>query len=249
MPGGIFAPETDIPALIPTVPPKVRVLPDGQSAVVAAVRGPAGGLGISANVMTAPLGTSPETPVLSVTVVAVTLCTVVARNDIRPEYRHSGADSDGSACPAKGQQRAACRAIRGCGSQDRRASVVEDKYVGRRYTASLDRRAERDSRGRGRDAADRRAGSDVRPADRHPDPDSGPGSEHQLRRSRTGTAAGTGRKWRNDVPLRHCVQIEISVALRVGDGELLRPDVEVSVLVGQRRVLGGRCRGVTADSQ
>src|SRR5208282_3211775 len=67
-PGGIFVPETDIPVLIPLVLPKVRVLPDGQSAVVVAVTGGPGGLGISANVITAPLGTSAETPGLSVTV-------------------------------------------------------------------------------------------------------------------------------------------------------------------------------------
>ena len=60
VPGGMFVPETAIPALIPAVPPappKVSVLPDWQSLVVVAVTGAAGGLGISANAM----GEPPET--------------------------------------------------------------------------------------------------------------------------------------------------------------------------------------------
>jgi hypothetical protein len=70
VPGAILTPTTGIPALTPVVDAKVNpVVPLGQSAVVLAVTG--------AKVMIEPLGTSPGTPLLSVTVVAVTLCTAV----------------------------------------------------------------------------------------------------------------------------------------------------------------------------
>ncbi|HEY1320155.1 MAG TPA: hypothetical protein VGF32_07900, partial [Streptosporangiaceae bacterium] len=78
VPAAMFGPKTAIPALIPVVPAapaKVSlVVPDRQSAVVVAVTGDAG---TAANVISDPLGTSPETGVLSTTVLAATLRTVV----------------------------------------------------------------------------------------------------------------------------------------------------------------------------
>jgi hypothetical protein len=72
VPAATFGPKTGMPTVIPLVPPagKVNVLPDGQSTEVVAVRH-------MTNVTTELGGTSPETAVLSVTVVEDTLLTVV----------------------------------------------------------------------------------------------------------------------------------------------------------------------------
>src|SRR6266566_4910186 len=80
VPGAIFGPATGIPLLmlfVPAGPLKVSVTPGRDSAVVVAVTGAIGVAGIMKNVTTELLGRSAETFALSVTVVAVTLCTVV----------------------------------------------------------------------------------------------------------------------------------------------------------------------------
>ena len=86
LPAAILGPKIVIPALIPVVlaaPPKVSVVvPDGQSAVVVAVTGD---FGTPANVISDPLGTSPETGALSTTVLAATLRTVVTAVMLGPK--------------------------------------------------------------------------------------------------------------------------------------------------------------------
>jgi hypothetical protein len=84
VPAAMLGPKTAIPALIPVVPPKASVVPDGQSAVVAAVTGGSARL----NTSSAEAGTGPETAALSVTAAlgtVATLCTVAPGGMFWPE--------------------------------------------------------------------------------------------------------------------------------------------------------------------
>ena len=83
VPGGMLGPYTDIPTAMPAVaptPPKVKsgVL-IGQSAVVVALMGRMGSMGMVTNAIDVPLGTSAVTAVLSVTFGEFTDCTVVPK--------------------------------------------------------------------------------------------------------------------------------------------------------------------------
>ena len=96
VPGAIPVPKTDMPARIPLVGAKVNVVPEGASTVVDAVTGTRSDRYVAAirNVISEPAGTSAETGPLSVTVVAVTLCTIVPAGIVGPDAGIVGPDTD-----------------------------------------------------------------------------------------------------------------------------------------------------------
>ena len=92
VPGAMPVPKADMPARIPLVEPNVNVVPAGASTVVDAVTGTRSDRSVATvrNVISEPGATSSERGPLSVTVVAVTLCTVVPAGIFGPDTDMSG---------------------------------------------------------------------------------------------------------------------------------------------------------------